>query len=89
MLNTLGRRAVKGERLIPGMRIAVPAGSLVEMVEVDHPDVYLILAGAMFGDEVTALQMVWADSRGCWPWSPGFDHGRGTQPVLGPCAGPG
>lgn len=83
MLNTLGRRAVGGERPSPGMRIALPAGPLVEMVEVEHPDVYLIFAGAMFGDEVTALQVVWVDARGRWPWTASFDDGRGTQAVLG------
>jgi Domain of unknown function (DUF4262) len=82
-LNTLGRRAVGGERPSPGMRIALPAGPLVEMVEVEHPDVYLMFAGAMFGDEVTALQVVWADSRGRWPWAASFDDGRGSQAVLG------
>jgi hypothetical protein len=65
------------------MRIALPAGPLVEMVEVEHPDVYLIFAGAMFGDEVTALQVVWVDSHGRWPWAASFDDGRGTQAVLG------
>ena len=88
MLNTLGRRAVSGERPVPGMQIALPAGALVEMVEVEHPDVYLVFAGAMFGDEVTALQVVWVDSRGRWPWAANFDDGRGTQPVLGVRAAP-
>lgn len=88
MLNTLGRRAVSGERPVPGMQIALPAGALVEMVEVEHPDVYLIFAGAMFGDEVTALQVVWVDSRGRWPWAANFDDGRGTQAVLGARAAP-
>jgi hypothetical protein len=83
MLNTLGKRAVNGERPQPGTRIALPAGPLVEMVEVDHPDVHLTFADVMFGDEVTALQVVWVDSRGRWPWAAGFDDGRGTQPVLG------
>src|ERR1700757_378428 len=32
MLNTLGRRATSGQRPIPGMRITLPAGPLVEMV---------------------------------------------------------
>jgi hypothetical protein len=69
------------------MRIALPAGPLVEMVEVEHPDVYLIFANAMFGDEVAALQVVWVDSGGRWPWGANFDDGRGTQPVLGLRAG--
>jgi Domain of unknown function (DUF4262) len=89
MLNTLGRRAVRGERPLPGMQIALPAGPLIEMVEVANPDVYLIFAGAMFGDEVTALQAVWVDSRGHWPWAASFEDGRGTQPVLGVRTAPG
>jgi hypothetical protein len=83
LLNALGRRAVSGQPSKHGAQVALLAGPLVEMVEVEHPDVYLIFAGAMFGDEVTALQAVWVDSRGRWPWSPRFDDGRGTQPVLG------
>jgi hypothetical protein len=37
----------------------------------------------MFGDAVTALQVVWVDARGRWPWASNFDDGRGTQAVLG------
>jgi len=83
MLNTVGRRAVGGDQPTPGMQITLPAGPLVEMVEVEHPDAHLIFAVAILGDEVTSLQVVWADSRGRWPWSPGFNNGRGIQPVLG------
>lgn len=83
MLNALGRRAVDDERPAPGMRIVVPAGPLVEMVEVEHPDAHLVFADAMFGDEMTALQAVWVDSQGHWPWVASFDGGRGTQAVLG------
>ncbi|WP_158090395.1 hypothetical protein [Mycobacterium sp. IEC1808] len=46
MLNTLDRRAAKGERPSPGMRIGLPTGPLVEMVAVEQPDVYLTFAGA-------------------------------------------
>ena len=62
-------------------------GPLVEMVEVEHPDVYLIFAGAMFGDEVTALQVVWVDSR--WPLAVGCElrprsrHTTGARPARG------
>lgn len=83
MLNTAGRRAVGGEPPSAGMQIALPAGPLVEMVEVEHPDLHLIFAGPVLGEEVTALQAVWADSRGRWPWVAEFNNGRATQPVLG------
>lgn len=58
-------------------------GPLVETVQVTHPDAHLYCAIAIFGDKVTALQLVWADRRGRWPWAADFDEGRGTQPVLG------
>ncbi|WP_242670368.1 DUF4262 domain-containing protein [Mycobacterium decipiens] len=65
------------------MRITLPAGPVVETVEVTHPDAHLCCAIAIFGDKVTALQLVWADRRGRWPSAADFDDGRGTQPVLG------
>lgn len=83
LLNMLAQRSVGGARPAPGMVLDLPAGPVVEIVEVKHPDVHLRFAVAMFGEEVTALQMVWADSRRRWPWSRAFDDGRGTQPVLG------
>jgi hypothetical protein len=88
MLNTHGPQTVRDGRPAPGTRIAHPGTALVEMVQVDHPDAHLIFADAIFGDEVTALQAVWADWRGHWPWSPSFNDGRGTQPVLGVRMGP-
>ena len=36
-----------------------------------------------FDGPFRALQLVWADRRGRWPWAADFDDGRGTQPVLG------
>jgi hypothetical protein len=82
LLNGAGRRAVGGDPLTPGMQFSIPAGPVVEMVEVEQPDAHLKFAVAMLG-EVTALQLVWADRRGRWPWAPDFEDGHGTQPVLG------
>jgi hypothetical protein len=56
---------------------------LLEVVEVDHPDVHLIFAVGLFGPRVRALQLVWTDDRRCWPWDRGWSHGRRRQPVLG------
>ncbi|HTY34079.1 DUF4262 domain-containing protein [Mycobacterium sp.] len=67
----------------PGARLALPGPTLIEVVEVEHPDAHMNVAIAIHGSEVRALQLVWADARGRWPWSPTFDNGRGTQPVLG------
>jgi hypothetical protein len=83
MLNSVAQRALGGDRLTPGMQLTIPAGPIVEMVEVEHPHEHLIFAVAILGNDVTALQLVWADRRGRWPWAAEFDDGRGTQAVLG------
>lgn len=88
ILNALARRAVRRHPPAPGMRIDLPGCPPIEMVQIKRPDVHLIFAIAIFGAEVTALQAVWADPRGRWPWAADFDGGRGAQPVLGVRAGP-
>ena len=40
------------------------------------------------GPGFAALQLVYADDRGHWPWDAGFRGGRGGQPVLGARAVP-
>lgn len=73
---TLGPPPV-GERV--GLR-----GSLVEFVALPHPDAHLHRAVDLYGPAVRAVQLVWPDAHGRWPWHPGFRGGRGGQPVLGP-----
>jgi hypothetical protein len=72
----------------PGARLALGGPTLVEVVEVEHPDAHMNAAIAIYGNEVTALQLVWADSRGRWPWAADFHDGLGGQPVLGVRAAP-
>jgi hypothetical protein len=72
----------------PGARLALPGPTLIEVVEVEHPDAHMNAAIAICGSEVRGLQLVWADSRGHWPWSPSFNNCRGGQPVLGVRAAP-
>jgi hypothetical protein len=67
----------------PGARLTLPGPTLVEVVEVEHPDAHMNAAIAIYDGEVRGLQLVWADWRGRWPWSPSFNSGRGIQPVLG------
>lgn len=83
VLNNIGRVVRCGDPPAVGEQIAVSAGPLVEVVEVEHPDAHLYCAVAIFGEKVRALQLVWADARGCWPWAPNFAEGRVRQPVLG------
>lgn len=83
LLNDAAWAAVHGRIFAPGAHIAVGDGPLVGIVEVDHPDAHMTFAVALGGPEVRALQLVWADERGRWPWAAGWGHGRRRQPVLG------
>jgi hypothetical protein len=83
LLRSVGREAVRGVRLEPGVRMAVEGGPMVEFVEVDHPDVHLCWAVNHAQGPIRALQVVWADQHGHWPWSVSFCGGHGCQPVFG------
>jgi len=56
---------------------------VLEAVEVARPQDHLLLAEAVFGPAVRALQLAWADDRGRWPWQPGHRARRAGQPLLG------
>jgi hypothetical protein len=77
-----------GERLSPGQVLRCPHGSEMEVVELPHPDAHLLTAVSLFrGVTLRALQLVWSDDHGHWPWEVGFRTRRGRgQPVLGPRA---
>jgi hypothetical protein len=83
LLNDVAAAAVSGRVLKPGARIAEGAGPLLEIVGVEHPDAHMTFAVVLGGRDVRALQLVWADERGRWPWAAGWGHGRRRQPVLG------
>ena len=73
----------------PAGQVPLVGGPVVEFVQVTHPEVHLLRAVDLYGPSVRALQVVWADDRGHWPWQVRFRGGRGGQPVLGPRSGPG
>ena len=83
LLNEFAGAAVGGRVLKPGAHIPVGDGPLLEIVEVDHPDAHMNFAVALGGPAIRALQLVWTDDRGRWPWAAGWGHGRRRQPVLG------
>jgi Domain of unknown function (DUF4262) len=83
VLNSVARIAIRDYAPMPGDRIQLPAGPLLEVVSVDHPDAHMNIAVAFYGPELRALQLVWADGHGRWPWAARFSDGRGRQPVLG------
>jgi uncharacterized protein DUF4262 len=93
LLNGMAARLLYGPDVVadtgepqPGERLRVPGGPLVEYVMVEHPEVHLLTAIALFGSRVRGIQVVWADDRGRWPWEGDFRSRRGGQPVLGPRA---
>ncbi|MFM9033518.1 MAG: DUF4262 domain-containing protein [Mycobacterium sp.] len=84
LLNSIADDIVDGgTRLKPAMHIDHEAGLALEVVEVDHPDVHLKFALALFREPFRAFQLVWTDDRRHWPWDRGWSHGRRRQPVLG------
>ncbi|HSV40592.1 MAG TPA: DUF4262 domain-containing protein [Nocardioidaceae bacterium] len=58
-----------------------PGSPAIEIVDVAEPTVHLVMAEGMYGSDIRAVQLVYADDHGRWPWEVGF---RGHQPVLGP-----
>lgn len=55
--------------------------AMTETVDVAEPTVHLVTACELYGADVRAVQLVYVDDRGRWPWEVGF---RGKQSVLGP-----
>lgn len=84
VLNSIAHMMVDdGTVLAPAMHIDYEDRFLIEVVEVEHPDVHLKYAVGIFGPAIRALQLVWADDKGRLPWAAGWGHGRRRQPVLG------
>src|SRR5687767_12106802 len=75
--------AAAGLVLVPGESVQV-GEQVLEVVEVPHPDAHLFTALALYGDALRAVQLVWADERGHWPWCRAHRGSRGGQAVLGP-----
>ena len=62
-----------------GGRCDLLPGPAVHVVRLSDPRV-LTVAWALYGPQVRGLQLVWADSRGDWPW----DGSGAVQELLGP-----
>lgn len=67
----------------PAEHIDLEGELLLEVVEVEHPDVHLTFAVRLRNGPIRAYQLVWTDDRRLWPWDRGWSHGRPRQPVLG------
>ena len=83
LLNDVAAHVMHAEPPAPGERIPLTGGMLIEIVQVAEPSVHLGVAAEISGPQFPAIQLVYADDRGHWPWDRGFRGGRGGQPVLG------
>ncbi len=83
LLTHVAAYVVQETGLLPGETVEAGPWRL-EAVRVPHPDVHLPTCVALYGAEISAVQLVWADPDGRWPWDPGHGGGAGGQPVLGP-----
>ncbi|HBW20243.1 MAG: DUF4262 domain-containing protein [Streptosporangiaceae bacterium] len=92
LLNYVASHVLQTAALGPGDQIPlhsdpVIVGPMIEAVEVTVPAANLPVATRLYGQDLRALQLVYADDRGHWPWDPGYRGFRGDQPVLGARAG--
>ena len=85
VLNEVAGHVLHADPLTVGSRFQLHGSPELEVVQVAAPDVHLLTAVGIFGaDAVRAVQLVWSDDDGRWPWDRGFRSGRWQQPVLGP-----
>jgi hypothetical protein len=88
LLNSVAEHVVHAETPpLPGEVIPLRGGPVIEIVRVAEPGIHLRVAAALNGPGFTALQLVYTDDQGHWPWDTDFRAGRGGQPVLGTRAG--
>ena len=86
LLNDVAAHLVHADAPSAGERVPLTVGPLIEIVPVAEPSAHLDIAAELCGPGLRAIQLVYADDRGHWPWDRGFRGGRGGQPVLGPRA---
>lgn len=70
------------EQLVPGARVTA-GGLALEVLPVAVPGRHLLTAFAVYGDQVSALQLVWPDGRGRYPWDLGQRPRRVVQELFG------
>ncbi len=84
LLNSIAHYiADEGMVVQPAEHIDYQGEYLLEVVEVEHPDVHLTFAVRLRDGPIRAFQLVWTDDARHWPWDRGWSHGRRRQPVLG------
>jgi hypothetical protein len=66
-----------------GETVRIGDGPVMEVVKVTEPTAHLLVAMEFYGKLTRALQLVYVDARGHWPWCAEYHGGPGGQPVLG------
>jgi hypothetical protein len=86
VLNSLGKRVRDGGRLVAGDVVDV-LGTPVQFFDVPNPHEILFAADMLYRYSaecgVSALQVVYPDADGTWPWEPGCRLPRDQQPMPG------
>jgi hypothetical protein len=68
----------------PGEEVQIEGGPAMEVVRVAEPTAHMDVAVEFYGPGIQALQLVYPDDHGHWPWEAGFrGYHQGGQPVLG------
>jgi Domain of unknown function (DUF4262) len=83
LLNEVGLDMLETAVPRPGDELLVEDGPLMEVVRVAEPSAHLLIAVEFYGPGIQALQLVYSDDHGHWPWDAGFRGHAGGQPVLG------
>lgn len=86
ILNALGREVRNGRVYETGRHDEILVGYPAELVEVTDSTEHLTMANRVFADRrpVPALQIVWPDRHGRFPWEDDYSVSPSAQPVLGP-----
>jgi hypothetical protein len=86
LLNDVAEHVLHADvALTPGERTHLIGGPAIEIVEMSETTARLVTAIEIYGRGIRALQLVYTDDRGQWPWERGY---RGHQHLLGRRASP-
>lgn len=83
LMDYFAREVIENGPPAPGDRFPMSDIAMFEAVQVERPDVHMELGAMLFGSKLRAVQLVWTDMRGRWPWDSAFDYYGMKQPVLG------
>lgn len=75
LLNAAVARALRDE-VRPGQVLRLPAAPVLAVIEVEQAAERLPVATALYLDAVRALQLVWPDGCGRYPWEPSAEQGQ-------------